>query len=130
MPSSASPPSTSSPLSLHDALPISRTNLASVIDGDGRVLLVDLSRIDERVVNGTMIAPDALFPTADKALSSAGSYGVGREDPRIVWRSEEHTSELQSPMYLVCRLLLPLPPPLPLFPYTTLFRSRARIWRA
>src|SRR5437762_6299976 len=22
------------------------------------------------------------------------------------WRSEEHTSELQSPMYLVCRLLL------------------------
>src|SRR6202023_643571 len=25
---------------------------------------------------------------------------------RICWRSEEHTSELQSPMYLVCRLLL------------------------
>src|SRR5437762_13600339 len=24
----------------------------------------------------------------------------------INWRSEEHTSELQSPMYLVCRLLL------------------------
>src|SRR5437879_10444518 len=23
-----------------------------------------------------------------------------------LWRSEEHTSELQSPMYLVCRLLL------------------------
>src|SRR5437762_71258 len=36
-------------------------------------------------------------------------------------RSEEHTSELQSPMYLVCRLL-PHPRP-PLFPYTTLFRS-------
>src|SRR5437762_7055070 len=27
-------------------------------------------------------------------------------DGRIVGRSEEHTSELQSPMYLVCRLLL------------------------
>src|SRR5437879_9488852 len=26
--------------------------------------------------------------------------------PRAVQRSEEHTSELQSPMYLVCRLLL------------------------
>src|SRR5437762_3582897 len=26
-------------------------------------------------------------------------------------RSEEHTSELQSPMYLVCRLLLENPPP-------------------
>src|SRR5437763_8028898 len=25
---------------------------------------------------------------------------------RGAWRSEEHTSELQSPMYLVCRLLL------------------------
>ena len=24
----------------------------------------------------------------------------------LKWRSEEHTSELQSPMYLVCRLLL------------------------
>src|SRR5437763_1939689 len=46
----------------------------------------------------------------------------------IVWstsspRSEEHTSELQSPMYLVCRLLLPRPPTPTLFPYTTLFRS-------
>src|SRR5207244_3941213 len=41
-------------------------------------------------------------------------------------RSEEHTSELQSPDHLVCRLLLvrPLPPRLTLFPYTTLFRSR------
>src|SRR5437764_8661355 len=27
-------------------------------------------------------------------------------DPRMSFRSEEHTSELQSPMYLVCRLLL------------------------
>src|SRR5437762_6124797 len=26
--------------------------------------------------------------------------------PLLVYRSEEHTSELQSPMYLVCRLLL------------------------
>src|SRR5436189_1737963 len=30
----------------------------------------------------------------------------GRGWPRSSWRSEEHTSELQSPMYLVCRLLL------------------------
>src|SRR5437879_10403085 len=27
-------------------------------------------------------------------------------EPQYVERSEEHTSELQSPMYLVCRLLL------------------------
>src|SRR5437879_928717 len=38
-------------------------------------------------------------------------------------RSEEHTSELQSPMYIVCRLLLCSPPRSSLFPYTALFRS-------
>src|SRR5437879_10967973 len=30
----------------------------------------------------------------------------GVKPVRLNWRSEEHTSELQSPMYLVCRLLL------------------------
>src|SRR5205823_635488 len=42
------------------------------------------------------------------------------------YRSEEHTSELQSLAYLVCRLLLEKtrrPPSSTLFPYTTLFRS-------
>src|SRR5437762_8983855 len=34
------------------------------------------------------------------------SYAQKRERTREVARSEEHTSELQSPMYLVCRLLL------------------------
>src|SRR5437762_8435170 len=33
----------------------------------------------------------------------AGAGRLGRDQGR---RSEEHTSELQSPMYLVCRLLL------------------------
>src|SRR5437879_136913 len=40
-------------------------------------------------------------------------------------RSEEHTSELQSPMYLVCRLLSPSCSTL--FPYTTLFRSKGLV---
>src|SRR5437764_15380584 len=31
---------------------------------------------------------------------------TGEADRRLPGRSEEHTSELQSPMYLVCRLLL------------------------
>src|ERR1017187_10611714 len=31
---------------------------------------------------------------------------IARATGRIEYRSEEHTSELQSPMYLVCRLLL------------------------
>src|SRR4051794_41297199 len=34
----------------------------------------------------------------------AGAGEVGQRDPHL--RSEEHTSELQSPVHLVCRLLL------------------------
>src|SRR5437879_8087798 len=37
----------------------------------------------------------------------AGGWRRGRRGPSLPTpRSEEHTSELQSPMYLVCRLLL------------------------
>src|SRR3712207_7114627 len=35
-----------------------------------------------------------------------GGHGCGRPGPRRADRSEEHTSELQSRQYLVCRLLL------------------------
>src|SRR5437879_10862734 len=35
-----------------------------------------------------------------------GLAGFDRPRKGAVYRSEEHTSELQSPMYLVCRLLL------------------------
>src|SRR5437762_6840207 len=34
------------------------------------------------------------------------TFAMRREQANVSWRSEEHTSELQSPMYLVCRLLL------------------------
>src|SRR5262250_2009748 len=43
---------------------------------------------------------------ADRALRLPGCEGPERQDLRDERRSEEHTSELQSPMYLVCRLLL------------------------
>src|SRR5437762_9796590 len=58
-----------------------------------------------------------LFPYTTLFRSSAANWGASRRSgrrrrrrtrswsPRYV-RSEEHTSELQSPMYLVCRLLL------------------------
>src|SRR5437762_7175999 len=39
-----------------------------------------------------------------KSLRSLGSTSLG--NCVLFRRSEEHTSELQSPMYLVCRLLL------------------------
>src|SRR2546426_8480133 len=38
--------------------------------------------------------------------AGAGLVEVARDDQRDVSRSEEHTSELQSPCNLVCRLLL------------------------
>src|SRR5690625_6567117 len=47
----------------------------------------------------------ALIPRA--AAAGQESQGVARVNPRCTsWRSEEHTSELQSRGHLVCRLLL------------------------
>src|SRR5437762_10809792 len=66
-------------LSLHDALPIS-------------------------------IVPDARQPRRRDArllrIELPGVHVEDRRQPIDSIRSEEHTSELQSPMYLVCRLLL------------------------
>src|SRR5205085_3950299 len=73
------------PSGCYAARAIPRTNLATVIDGKGRVLIVDLSRIDERFgkkSDGAPLQPDDLFPTAAEALNANGAYGVGKEDPR------------------------------------------------
>src|SRR5437762_13260845 len=40
------------------------------------------------------------------AVGSVRTIGSAEVTYSASWRSEEHTSELQSPMYLVCRLLL------------------------
>src|SRR2546422_10925028 len=66
-------------LSLHDALPISNRNWSF---GDG----------------GTS---NTLATTVQHIYSVAGTNTV-----RLIVRSEEHTSELQSRLHLVCRLLL------------------------
>src|SRR6266487_7002469 len=42
-------------------------------------------------------------------ISTASAFPTDiqfRAEPARPWRSEEHTSELQSPVHLVCRLLL------------------------
>src|SRR5436189_6282158 len=70
-------------LSLHDALPISASAPISCCCWP-------------RVTPGPP-SPRSCSPAP--ALSAAGKATTGT-------RSEEHTSELQSPMYLVCRLLL------------------------
>src|ERR1041384_1984646 len=68
---------------------------------------------------------DAPDPVLVHRLSRTRAVRVaGRVAPPR--RSEEHTSELQSLAYLVCRLfflMIRRPPRSTLFPYTTLFRS-------
>src|SRR5258707_13323527 len=74
-------------LSLHDALPISRATSSAAI---GEVLPSP---------KGSLIWFDSLTESAVKIRKKPSRNTVGR-------RSEEHTSELQSRQYLVCRLLL------------------------
>src|SRR2546422_7816970 len=65
-------------LSLHDALPISYLNQMAFVHKASPMYLIGWG-------NTTWDADGTLSP---------------------VWRSEEHTSELQSRLHLVCRLLL------------------------
>src|SRR3712207_9484648 len=74
-------------LSLHDALPISMT------------LYVAATLVLTGMQNYQDIDPTAGFASA---FTSVGLPVVAT----IISRSEEHTSELQSRQYLVCRLLL------------------------
>src|SRR2546425_5410446 len=73
-------------LSLHDTLPISDRPAPSRRHSIPWVLLL---RVPGR--------------SGSREVPAHGQAGVGRAD---VTRSEEHTSELQSLAYLVCRLLL------------------------
>src|SRR3989449_4846853 len=92
------------PLSLHDALPISvvaRFGLPPFTRGErARVTGGEVAGVPVRV----------LKPTTFMNHSGAGLVSL-RADPTFdpatdLLRSEEHTSELQSRLHLVCRLLL------------------------
>src|SRR5947209_1765362 len=120
MPSSATPKMYT--LSLHDALPIYHHGYQRSRIGNS-----------ELVVAGATQHVD--FSTPDQVPGFV-FMGIAADGVRwcnhipvdalllrrlVIHRSEEHTSELQSRQYLVCRLLRPLR--CTLFPYTTLFRS-------
>src|SRR5438552_13203659 len=60
-----------------------------------------LSSSDRLPSLATHIAQGANCPTTDPRRTEFGS-----DQLRLQYRSEEHTSELQSPDHLVCRLLL------------------------
>src|SRR5207244_11506989 len=90
-------------LSLHDALPIFVQNLVARLDELGAAVI-------EVDTDGIYFVPPAGGDEAAlvAALESVLPPGIQLElDGRYdAIRSEEHTSELQSPDHLVCRLLL------------------------
>src|SRR5438552_17252100 len=63
-----------------------------------------------RPPRSTLFPYTTLFRSTSPRVSSRGGSIPGcwaaLPLPRCCWRSEEHTSELQSPDHLVCRLLL------------------------
>src|SRR5437762_6167032 len=90
-------PAETSTLSLHDALPILEAE-------DHRQLHRDVDTLkQERARTTTRI--QGVRRSQGIRLTSLSNWPEHLEALRR-WRSEEHTSELQSPMYLVCRLLL------------------------
>src|SRR3989454_3653149 len=81
-------------LSLHDALPILRTF-------DALALLV------AGVLDPPQAIGESSGPGIGAGIGTSGQFSVnGMRSRANNFRSEEHTSELQSPCNLVCRLLL------------------------
>src|SRR5688500_19785277 len=87
----ATPTTQTHTLSLHDALPI----LLALAEQE--------SRKDPRA--GERAAARAALEEVSRRSFSCSLSDLQPEDVQVV-RSEEHTSELQSPCNIVCRLLL------------------------
>src|SRR5688500_19773082 len=88
------PPTELSPLSLHDALPISIVvfSLSTTID---------FARPrSSRPIDSSLMPRSSVMHLPPVRMAMSSSIALRRS------RSEEHTSELQSPCNLVCRLLL------------------------
>src|SRR3712207_8325252 len=60
----------------------------------------------DRTALGTLPFSAVQYCEALCSASAFGRYAFPAADLRVQYRSEEHTSELQSRQYLVCRLLL------------------------
>src|SRR5205823_8804669 len=102
--SHASPSSYIYTLSLHDALPILRSEIRvfrnNVQSSRNRPLVQVRVNSSAKVLSNELVRPLVLvdnFRLPGKVI---------RDDVVLEVRSEEHTSELQSLAYLVCRLLL------------------------
>src|SRR5205823_6968618 len=86
-------------LSLHDALPISIPGGDNLIERRRRV--VKILRKEGRQ-EGELVA----WLGHEGKLLSIHAWTIDKSGREYELRSEEHTSELQSLAYLVCRLLL------------------------
>src|SRR3712207_7632226 len=93
------PPPETYTLSLHDALPISRTRVAGCHGHSPR-----------SARPAATVRAQSSRRAMDAAVSSliwcSTSSACRCRSSIFAFRSEEHTSELQSRQYLVCRLLL------------------------
>src|SRR3712207_9573539 len=84
--------------SVHDRRELDRalaleTRLIGVNNRNLKTLVTDLATSDELIP----LIPADRIPVSESGIRTP-------EDVRRICRSEEHTSELQSPQYLVCRL--------------------------
>src|SRR5205807_7748652 len=87
-------------LSLHDALPISAASPACAASRRAE------ARIGEPLHRHARTGPASARLFRDVWPGSAGPRDRRRGSCSCCPRSEEHTSELQSPCNLICRLLL------------------------
>src|SRR5207244_9558716 len=94
----SSPPTTYT-LSLHDALPIYFLRMAQP---DLSARLKEL--VDSRVALETKLQNETSELSDSRSQQYDDQYAALQK--KLASRSEEHTSELQSPDHLVCRLLL------------------------
>src|SRR5205823_11185795 len=92
------PPTVTSTLSLHDALPISF--------GAARSRNRALHAIASKMLRAIQSFVGSFHNLQRRQLRRSFRQADADRDIRLDSRSEEHTSELQSLAYLVCRLLL------------------------
>src|SRR3989441_264473 len=85
--------------------------VVTIVERSYSATVNDIEHIESQSLDGVAVIKVFFQPTADVAtgiaeLTAASQSNTRILPPGITPRSEEHTSELQSLAYLVCRLLL------------------------
>src|SRR5690348_221284 len=81
-------------------------HLAFLLPHNGNILVVGGTSSGASISSAELYTPWTGATSVTGAMASARSGATGSPLFQTVLRSEEHTSELQSPVHLVCRLLL------------------------